>query len=431
MKKFFYLFLASFAMTFMFVSCDETVQNDENENQFSSTIPVTPEEQKKRLEEVGVNLANELSASNFEDVSKLATELAEKYSEYNYDYSEIEKWADDCYNAITASFIGTEYYMSDYYTYAYNNYEVLFAASNFTGKFEAKNGKWKYTEANDLSFHVTDNDGNPCVFKLATSGKSKEVFVGEEYYETTWDEDTLFYDCALMYLSIPEKLTVSFEQNDKAVSKVTVETDLSMADREVNLRKDKYNVSVKCEVNNYSVNLDKIKYAPEKGSEVVASIKKGSNSLVKVSLSSDLDISNNDFYGAENSILNIDITGNVQIKGSIKGDIVELIKQYEETFDREYTNEKEFKQNVEKLNQMIDLKLYYNNSKKESAVIKLIPMVVEDYYDYYLVAVVSIVFDDETSYSVEEFFNEQDFRNLIKAFKRLAEDYYDLFDIYY
>jgi hypothetical protein len=152
---------------------------------------------------------------------------------------------------------------------------------------------------------------------------------------------------------------------------------------------------------------------------------------VKVSLSSDLDISNNDFYGAENSILNIDITGNVQIKGSIKGDIVELIKLYEETFDREYTTEKEFKQNVEKLNQMVDLKLYYNNSKKESAVIKLIPMVVEDYYDYYLVAVVSIVFDDETSYSVEEFFNEQDFRNLIKAFERLAEDYYDLFDIYY
>ena len=39
-----------------------------------------------------------------------------------------------------------------------------------------------------------------------------------------------------------------------------------------------------------------------------------------------------------------------------------------------------------------------------------------------------IVFEDETSYSIEKYFNEEDFKKLIKAIERLGEDYEDLLE---
>ncbi|MBO7301949.1 MAG: hypothetical protein J6U58_04490 [Bacteroidaceae bacterium] len=422
------LLLALFATVFV-VSCDENNVGGGN----TSAKPTTPEEHKKRLEEITIGLIDEVAATNFEEISDLATYLYSEYSEDKYDYEEIEDWADECYAALARTFIGEECDSSEWYKETYMYYNTVVKASNFTGKFVAKNGKWKYTEANDLSFHVTDDKGNPCVFRLTTSGNTKKVFFGENWQYTEYDNENgkyiYSYDVDNIYVHVPEKITVVLEQGGKSLAKANVKIDLSSITGEnLNLSKDKYNVTGEFEFNGYSVALEKCKYAPEAGSAVAINFKKGSNSLIKASISADLDVSNENFYGSTNNILDIDVMGELQIKGAIIGDVTEIEKQLDAAYEND-TNEKLFKKAIENINNLFDVKLYYNNSKTASATLKLMPFIddrsyEELYWDYEL----AIVFDDETSYSIEEFFNEKDFKNVTKAFERLIEDYIDLIE---
>lgn len=426
MKK--VLLMLAFFATMFFVSCNE------NGIGGNTPKPTTPEEHKKRLEEISLALIDEVAATNFEEIQDLATYLCVEYSEDNYDYEDLEEWAEECYDALSRTFISESSESDEWSNWTYRYYNTIVKFSNYTGKFEAKNGKWKYTEAKDLSFHVTDDKGNPCVLRLTTSGDTKKAYFGEEwsYTGSYYDENDKYnygYDIDNIYVYVPEKITVSLEQNKKTLAKANVKIDLSsMSGEEFNLTNDKYNVTGEFEFNGYSVELEKCKYAPEKGSAVAANFKKGSKSLVKASVSADLDVSNDNFYGSTNNAVSIDVMGEIQIKGTITGDITEMAKELDKAYDNE-TNEKVFKEAIEKVNNLFDVKLYYNNSKTASATFKLMVFLDDrSYNNLYWDCELAIVFDDGTSYSVEEFFNEKDFKNVIKAFERLIEDYIDLVD---
>ena len=440
MKKYFYSLLALALAVATFISCGEPVGGNTDDPTVEPDGPVnilpvsTPEEQKKALEQTALDLVDEMAAANFEEVADLAEYLAQEYSADNYDYDAVEDWAEECYDALTRVFEKTEIEEESYsYGYAWvdvmNYYSVVCAASNFTGKFEAKNRLWKYSDADDLSFHVKDAQGNPCVLRLTTSGKTKKVYVGSnrDYISGSYENgvDSSFYNVDKIYLQIPEVMTVTLQQDGDNIAKVVLNTDLSsMKGDEIDLRKDKYNVTATIEFNGYSVTVDNLKYAPEKGTSVAANFKRGNKSLISAKASADLDVSNEEFYGSENNSVEIDVMGCVQLKGKMAGDIVDAYEELEEVYGAE--NERQFKNQLDKVNSLMNLNLYYYKSSKPSAKFEL--RAFEDEYDeeWYFEPV--IVFEDETSYSIEKYFNEDDFKKVIKAIERLGEDYEDLID---
>ena len=74
----------------------------------------------------------------------------------------------------------------------------------------------------------------------------------------------------------------------------------------------------------------------------------------------------------------------------------------------------------------MNLNLYYYKASKPSAKFEL--RAFEGEYDDEWSVEPVIVFEDETSYSIEKYFNEEDFKKLIKAIERLGEDYEDLLE---
>ena len=420
MKKFFYSLMALVLPVAMFVSCEKDVE----------VPPVTtPDEQKAQLEKTAIALMDELAAENFEEVSDLGAYLYEEYSEENYDYSEVEAWADDCYEALTKVFTGQKVEGDESWGWMdiYDCYKVVCRVSDFTGKLEAKNGIWKYTEADDLSFHVKDKDGNPCILRLTTSGKTTKMYFGEEYdYEDSRYEDDCYIDEGSIYeiyVHVPENINVSLTQGGKSIANVVFNADFSsIKGEELDLGKDRFNMSATAEFNGYSVVLNKFKYAPEKGTEAKATVKKGGKNLISVSASADIDITNEDFYGSANNKLAIDIMGDVQVKGSIQRDVVDIVQDLEDAFDEDMS-ESEFKKEIKRINDMIDLNIYYHNSNTASAKVEMRAFV-ETYYgeeEWDIEPVV--VFNDGTSYGFEEYFNEDDFKKVIRMFERLLEDF--------
>ena len=439
MKKFYYSLLAFALPVAMFVSCQEPIgpTPEPDPDPVVPVMPVeTPEQQKKALEQTALDFVDAVAAANFEEVADLAGYLAEEYSEENYDYDAVEDWADECYEALTKTFEGTkieeEYYWGYTWVDVLNCYSVVCAASNFTGKFQAKNGQWKYSEAEDLSFHVKDAQGNPCVLRLTTSGKTKTLYAGSnwDYIYGSYDYenrvDSSYYNVDEMYIQVPEVITVTLQQDGENIAKAVLTADLSsIQGDEIDLSKDKFNVTATLEFNGYTATLENLKYAPERGTSVAANFKKGKKSLLSAKVSADLDVSNEDFYGSENNKIEIDVMGSVQLKGNMSGDIVEAYEELEEAFDTE--SEAEFKRQLKKVNSLMNLHLYYYNSPNPSAKFELRAFVDDEYEDEWYAQPV-IVFEDETSYSIEQYFDEDDFKKLIKAVERLAEDYEDLFE---
>ena len=440
MKKFFIPLLALVFPATMFVSCDKTDSDGKKE------IPpvTTPEEQKAQLEKTALAVMDEFAAANFEDVCNLGTYLYEEYSEDNYDYSEVEDWADECYEALSRTFTGqvVEGSVDWGWMDILDSYTVICKASDFTGKFEAKNGRWKYTAADDLSFHVKDMDGNPCVLRLTTSGKTKKVYVDNDY---SYDWENCYYDeengvwvylgeVDKIYFHVPENIQLTLTQNNKNLASVVFKADLSsIKGEEFNLGTDKVNLSATAEFNGYSVVVDKFKYAPEKGTAASATIKKGSKTLISAAASADIDATNEEFYGSENNKVEVDIMGEVQIKGSVQRDVIDVAEKLEDAYDNDM-DEGEFKKGIARINEMIDLNVYYNKSKTSSAKVELRAFSYASYNesDYGYVERWDIepviVFNDGTSYGFEEFFNEDDFKKVIKAFERLFEDFYDMLE---
>ncbi|MBR4967827.1 MAG: hypothetical protein IKY19_06330 [Bacteroidaceae bacterium] len=444
MKKLWFYFLALLVPAMMCVSCDDASLGNNGEGGGSGSgsgtggkddfvMPTNPDEQKQTLENTATALMDDLAAENFEDVTELVAYLAEEYSEYNF--SELEDWSDDCFKAMVG--VLKDSVVEEWGSYGvgiYRYYDQIISFSNLTGKFEAKAGKWKRTDANDLSFHVKDEQGNPCVLRLTTSGKTKKVYAGENrdwknyYYDEETGKYVDEYDVYDTYINVPEKLTVTIDQNGKNIARLIFNIDLSsMKGEEFDLSKDKYNVTATFEFNGYSINLDRLRYVPESGSAISVNFKKNSKTLLSAKISGDIDVTNEEFFGSVNNNIEFDVMGDIQVKGIVAGDISDLARKMDELYEHD-TNEKEFKKALDKINNMFDLNLYYNYSQTPSASFELRPFKRDSYYYTYWYAEWTVVFDDGSSYSIEEFFNEDDFKKLIKAFERLLEDYEDMMD---
>ena len=133
---------------------------------------------------------------------------------------------------------------------------------------------------------------------------------------------------------------------------------------------------------------------------------------------------------AKNIDVNIDILGEVQIKGTCTNAME--ISDYIDAFYRAANDEDKTKMDraVNNINSKINLNVYYDKGSAVQATVQFEYEKYSDSYDssyYYYELVPVIVFGDNSRYAFEDYFTEASFGNLLDKLEFVGEDYEDLF----
>ena len=454
----------------MFVSCDK---DDDKKSEEKTTddiinqIPavdgnkqLTPDEQKSYLDQVGKAFMTEFQSTNFDNLIDLVNYAYEKYGD-DYDWDNVESWADDAYDALIKTERGktlvdeNEWTYDEYQgydevtgesiyktiTYRYFYYEditeVIYTASAFKGHFVAENGKWTQTAADDLQFSFSDQNGKPCVLSVTTSGKTENAFFGDDYkgYDRNRKENedgsyTSEYIDIIdkIIVAVPEHITVTLTQDGKEVIKSEINTDLSIASStEYDFSKDKFNVTTTTVIDGYTFEVSKASFSnQDKKAESTFKLKKGDVKLLEYSIKANGEIVNegDDEYDVESldTEISIDILGKVQIKGTSKdGDkLMDLLDEAEENDD----NETVYKEKIAAANALINYGMYFDGGDTKQLEVVMEPFEEETwggktYWDYDLL----IQFADGTKNAFDDFFIKANFYNVNNLWDDMSDDY--------
>lgn len=453
-----------------FVSCGDD-DKDDPANPETPIEPVEPSQgnamsvadQKEYLETVALEFMELNPSSDFRDIADLGQFIQDNYLE-DYDWDAVEDWGQDAFDAAREA-IGTKTTESETekwgsYTYKYNyiytNYKALLLASNFTGHFTARNGRWVLEKANDLQFIFNDKRGQQCVLKVETSGSVKKVYAFnlDDWKDYDWDSNDYtytsneYYDRTQCTIGVPERIVVTLTQGGSQVVKTTVKVDLgSIANEEFDISKNSLTVSALTELNNgYKFDVSKVAYTANSNASVSFSMSKNGTSLVTIGVAADVsdipsvnvsafssesfDEDNYDFdkVNGKNAFVKLDILGKVQIQGTLS-DVKKFVDYINEADDND-DNERTFKSYISQANSLADVNLFYDGKNVKQASVKLEAFADETWNGRtYWDAEPVLYFFDGSSYSTfEAFFNEKDFKKTTDAFKKLADKYADLID---
>lgn len=458
MKKIKWLWIPAISLVLagpVFTSCNDDDEKEETENKGDNNDdnnhpddnkPVenmTSAQQKEKMETTAINFLNQTKAMDFQNISDLAHYVNDYYVEGNYDNTIVEDWFEACVDAVTGEQLGesteTKKGWSWVDIYHYTNFKKIYFASNFTGHFEAKNGGWTSSKANDLQFTFNDSNGKRCVLTLTTSGKSKNVHLFDiedwkydEKYWTETDENgkTIYYypeylDRTKYIIGVPERITVTLTQDGQTIVSTVVTTDLSsMSGEDYDLSKDSYTATADVTVGEYRWTADKVSYRSQRDASVSFSMKKGGQVIYSLKASAEGKGDNDNLDELKSVQLSMDILGEMQIQGTCSNGV-----QFSEYLDHAYDNDRDesrFKSYINMANDLLDLGVYYDGNSKRQAQVKLESFQEEDYYDNYRYWECEpvIYFSDGTTYSTfEAFFNDSDFKKLVNTFENLFDDF--------
>lgn len=424
---------------------------------------MSPAEQKEYIETVALEFMDMMPSSDFRDIVELGKFIGENYTD-DYDWDNVGEWAEDAFKAAREA-LGTKTTESETekwgsYTYKYNyiytNFNALLMASNFTGHFTARNGRWALEEANDLQFIFTDKRGQQCILKLETDGNVKKVYAFniDDWKDYDYDSNgntytsNEYYDRTRCTIGVPERIVVTLAQGGSQVIKTTVKIDLAnLIGEEFDISKSSITLSALTELNNgYKFDVSKVAYSANTNASVVFTMSKNGKVLVSMGASADVndipsvnlsafssesfDVDNYDFgeVNGKNAFVKLDILGKIQIQGTLSN--VRKFADYIEEADDNYRDEKTYKSYINQANALVNINMFYDGKNVKQAAIKLEPFVEESWNGRtYWEAEPVLYFYDGTSYSTfEAFFNEKDFKKTIDTFKALANKYADLID---
>ena len=366
--------------------------------------PLTANEQKNYIEETSIDLLNELKPADLYDLKYLYNYA--NSAEYKGDVvaQQLQKSLQEM-----LSFKGIDPSQK----IKTSNYEMIYRLSGFTGHYtENSNKEFDYTPASDLQFSFKDNYKNEYVMTLTTSGKTKEILVDEDEEEYYNDDYTAIDSIQLTksYIAIPEVVNVVINKGKNNLLNFSLNTDLSKTNlNEENVNFSQLSTSAKISMMNYGVELSKLVYSPT-SINVGLSLTKDSKNLMSLSTS----ISGQSIPEAAISPINIefDMMNKVQIKGTCK-DFSKLL-QYNNEID-EATTEAEINTIIEKINNELNLGLYYDGKSLQQAKFSL-QLVPSEYPNESEVEPI-LTFVDGTSYSMlNEYFTEENFKTVIDAY---------------
>ena len=462
------IFAALLTSSAMFTSCGDDDTNNTLPNN-DPVIPVTPDEgeamspadQKERLETVALDFMAQTPSSDFDAIGNLADYIKDTYVD-DYDWDNVGDWAEDIFDAArqalgtTTTEIETEHYGDSSYEYnsIYTNYKAVLMASNFTGHFTARNGRWELSEADDLRFIFPDQNGQECVVRLETSGDVKQVYAFNvddwmDYdYENSGDTyiSNDYYDRTQCTIGVPEHIVVTLTQNNSQVVRTAIDIDLgSIQDERFDISKNNLTLAVLVEANNgYRFNLSQVAYTANSKAAVSFEMSKNNSPLITVATTADVhdipscnvdafssenfdpDDYDTDNTNANNAFVKVDVMGKVQIQGTLSD--VRKFVDYIEDADDNSSNESLYKSYLNQANGLADVNLFSDNTSTKQATVSLAPVIDESWSGstYWTMEPVLNFYDGSSYSTFEAFFNDDDFKSVIDTFKTLSNRYADL-----
>ena len=421
----------------------------------SKNEAMTPLEQKEYLDVIARGFMDKTPASDFNEISKLCNHISNTYTD-NYDWDEVGDWGSEIFESLKES-LGTtdkeqEKYSWGEYNYIYTNYKALVMASNFKGQFKAIGNKWELSKADNLQFIFSDQYGKECVLKLETSGNVKKVFIGniDEWVDYNYDYtndyyiSNDYYDRTQLTVGVPENIVVTLTQGGSQVVKVTVKLNIGdLSNDKFDLSKNQLTASTLVELNNgYKFNVSQVAYNGNNKTSVSFDMSKNGESLASVAFSSDIsgipscnidamvsgNIDEEDFNNSnmKNVYVKLDIMGKLQIQGTLSD--VRKFTDYINEADDNDDDEKTFKSYVNQANSLANFNLFYDGKSTKQATVTLEAFEEESWNGmkyWYMEPMLN--FYDGSSYSTfDAFFNDKDFKSVIDAFEKLADNYASL-----
>ena len=421
----------------------------------SKNEAMTPLEQKEYLDLIARGFMDKTPASDFNEISKLCNHISNTYTD-NYDWDVVGDWGSEIFESLKES-LGTTDKEQDKgswgeYNYIYTNYKALVMASNFKGQFKAIGNKWELSKADDLQFIFSDQYGKECVLKLVTSGNVKKVFIGniDEWVDYNYDYSNDYYisndyyDRTQLTVGVPENIVVTLTQGGSQVVKVTVKLNIGdLSNDKFDLSKNQLTASTLVELNNgYKFNVSQVAYNGNNKTSVSFDMSKNGESLASVAFSSDIsgipscnidamvsgNIDEEDFNNSnmKNVYVKLDIMGKLQILGTISD--AKKFSDYLNEADDNDEDEKTFKSYVNQANSLANFNLFYDGKSTKQATVTLEAFEEESWNGmkyWYMEPMLN--FYDGSSYSTfDAFFNDKDFKSVIDAFEKLADNYASL-----
>ena len=421
----------------------------------SKNEAMTPLEQKEYLDLIARGFMDKTPASDFNEISKLCNHISNTYTD-NYDWDEVGDWGSEIFESLKESLGTTDKEQEKdswgEYNYIYTNYKALVMASNFKGQFKAIGNKWELSKADDLQFIFSDQHGKECVLKLVTSGNVKKVFIGniDEWvdYNSDYKNDYYisndYYDRTQLTVGVPENIVVTLTQGGSQVVKVTVKLNIGdLSNDKFDLSKNQLTASTLVELNNgYKFNVSQVAYNGNNKTSVSFDMSKNGESLASVAFSSDIsgipscnidamvsgNIDEEDFNNSnmKNVYVKLDIMGKLQIQGTLSD--VRKFTDYINEADDNDDDEKTFKSYVNQANSLANFNLFYDGKSTKQATVTLEAFEEESWNGmkyWYMEPMLN--FYDGSSYSTfDAFFNDKDFKSVIDAFEKLADNYASL-----
>ena len=421
----------------------------------SKNEAMTPLEQKEYLDLIARGFMDKTPASDFNEISKLCNHISNTYTD-NYDWDEVGDWGREIFESLKESLGTTDKEQEKdswgEYNYIYTNYKALVMASNFKGQFKAIGNKWELSKADDLQFIFSDQHGKECVLKLVTSGNVKKVFIGniDEWVDYNYDYSNDYYisndyyDRTQLTVGVPENIVVTLTQGGSQVVKVTVKLNIGdLSNDKFDLSKNQLTASTLVELNNgYKFNVSQVAYNGNNKTSVSFDMSKNGESLASVAFSSDIsgipscnidamvsgNIDEEDFNNSnmKNVYVKLDIMGKLQIQGTLSD--VRKFTDYINEADDNDDDEKTFKSYVNQANSLANFNLFYDGKSTKQATVTLEAFEEESWNGmkyWYMEPMLN--FYDGSSYSTfDAFFNDKDFKSVIDAFEKLADNYASL-----
>lgn len=423
MKKFVLLL----AVAALFASCTEKGSTETKK-------PLTPEDQKVKMEEVAQEFMDKYPADTFEDFFGLSKRFAEKYFDYDYDWDGFFMYCEEKGEDMYSYFEDVDY-VDGKYCYETTT-DIVVMLSNLNGKVVLGENSVSCSDNKGLSVEFS-LDGKDYVAELSFSGKKTvvnysffEVYDGYyDYYEDTYNVE----------VEIPETISLKVTENGKTYAEITWTFSFSISDEGVNLNKDSMHVSTSIKIDDNEMTIKKTGYDSAKNKAMAGvSLKKGSETVLDAEFSADVDVNlveEDDVISLEvkmtkNADFYIDILGEMQIKGKCS-DMIALAGYVENFLEAE--DEAAIKRILDDINGAIDLGLYYNGSSKKTAdVVMDFYVYYDEYWDEEFMEIEPIlVFDDGSRYSFYEYFDEESFAGVIDSFELWIEMYETMLEHYF
>lgn len=372
-------------------------------------------EQKQKLESVATQFMGYAKASDFTDIRDLANDLKTLYKDV--DGRDIGEWWEQTLDNITEYISGDDYYAE---------YKRVYSTAQIKGHFTISNGKWIRTDANDLQISVKDSKGRDCVATLTTSGSTKTIFVGESSdrdYQYVDGASKYTYSYYKNYADIPQNISLVATVGGQQMVRVDITTDINAINEELDLTRDRYNVTVNATVKNYNVNVSRLIYQAQGQAAITTTVKKDNVQLLSVIVEGTTKVSGGngkyELTDANAQNINVDVLGQLQVKGSL--DVIGVINAGNEIKSSDETTAKRAAENMTIL--MKNLGIFYDGGSQKRAWVEAEAF--QKRSGYWNVRPV-VCFDDGTKYAFDEYFTESSWKTVIDSANKVIRDFDNL-----